>query len=364
MYVMNKQLSKAKCLTEIESLCQWLRTSHSRTLSDQLFTAYYNIVANYLLCYIRRKLGSSKAHLADEFLHDIMLKIFLIIKDERPQAAEQIQVLITNIQSSNQGVMFEKRTEKWGLEVNEWAEKSMSFPYDYSHIKSPTLDNEAKQINEFLNPLKLEGSSIVTWLETNKKNTEEDIVIITIDEIIELLPNIRIPLKTLLYMMARNKVIDHWRKKSTQNETALQDNGDDGDENSHTSIDKGNEFIYQEWLRQGMTNDPSGYHDKQQEIQQAIDFCLQTPIRDATEKLQQATTKQQKRRCEDRLETLYSDYIEQEVILQMMKERYDEKNRYTQNDIAEKLGLTRNQVVYRQDQIKALLTPLKTAGFL
>lgn len=341
--------------TELELLCRWLNSGNNKKESELNFTAYYNSIGKKLLPYLENKLSLTGTGLAEEIFQEIMVNIFKLIID-RPQAAKHIEELTKELETIDfNNPFFKKRTNTWTKDVRNWAEEAIIFHLEHSQIKSPELDDKVKSLNNKMKPLEKEGEALSDWLVDNKKNThEEDEFIEKTNELIKtkpkLLSKIRIPTSALLYKMAKNKGNDHWRKKSTQTETSFELDWDSKDENTHGSMTEEADYQgYLEWVRQqnqGITKEAGN-------MQEAIEFLLQAPIRKAENELEKVTDKQAIQRCENRLDKARINYIKHLETLEMMKAEY------TQEKIAVNLALTRDQVRTLQAQIKVLLEPLK-----
>ena len=332
--------------TELEALCQWLNAT-DRLKRERYFTLYYNIVAKYLLRYIERQLGASRTASTEDILEEVMLTIYKRC-NERQQSANSVFKLSATLDLPKLGALFEKRTSIWGKQARNWSNRAMSFPLDHNTIKSPELDTKAKQLNEEIDdPLKKEAESLQAWC---KQQAQEHAFINQTHKIVNLLSKLGIPLSCFLYQTAKNKVIDLKRKKSEQVEVSYEIDLDNDSEQSYSVMIEVDAKILEQWQQ--------GEIDQIDDLKQVFDYLLQSPLREARNRLKQASSRQEKQRAEEQFTKADSDYIEHSTILDMMFEGY------TQDEIAEQLGLTRDKVRTRQAQIKTLIEPLKKGDLL
>lgn len=334
--------------TELEALCRWLNAGNSsRAKSDLYFTQYYQCVRTYLLRFINRELGNAKDLAAEDIFQEIMQKMHEMMKETRPAAATSVKASCAALSTGGLGPFFKKRSDAWQVKTDDWADRAMSFPMDYALFKSPVLDEKAQAFNAEMEPLKNEAKSLTSTCE-QESNGQAFIAQVT--DIAGLLSILRIPLDDLLYVMARNKVRDRGRKKSNQLEVAFGTSSDEEDD-----IDYGllavNEHSYQLW-QQGAQDQLAEI-----EIEQTIAYLLQAPLRAAQQKFDHAQGRQDKLAKQEQLEKAYAHYITLNKILEKMREEY------TQEEIADDLGLTRDQVRSRQAQIKDLISakPIKNS---
>lgn len=354
--ILFKTITKVSIMTtELELLFRWLNSSDNRKESEQNFTAYYNVIGKRLYPYMENRLRFTGNSLAEEIFPEIMVKICTLILD-RPQVAKRIEELMSKLEALDlNDPFFKKRTYTWSNDVNNWARESISFNLEHAQTKSPELDGKVKIFNDKKEPLEEEGKALLDWLANKESHMpwKAEIIDIT-DELFikkkpKLLSKIRIPTNAMLFLMAKNKITDHWRKKSTQTETALELDWDSEDESTHGSMVEADSQGYLDWVR--LQN--QGKINRSSDIQEAVEFLLQAPIRKAETELHHAMSKQEILRSENRLDKACSNYIKHLETLEMMKAEY------TQEEIAVNLSLTRDQVRTLQTQIKALLEPLK-----
>jgi DNA-directed RNA polymerase specialized sigma24 family protein len=346
--------------TELELLCRWLNSDSNRknNKSDQMFSAYYNAIRKKLLPHLKYSLGLTDTGLAEEFFHDVMVKII-----ERPQIAKRIEELTRELDVFDLNNPFlKKRTHTWTNDVRHWVEEAISFPLEHSQTKSPELDDKIEYFNGKMNPLKNEGIAILDWLADNLANIQEKEFIEITTNIIgmpktgkqkkkpNLLSKICIPTSALLKTMATNKAKDHWKKHSTKFETVLKpDKVNENKGKQGSKIEGADSQGHLNWFRQ----QNQGIANETDNVREDIEFLLQAPIRNAETQLREATGKQEIQRCENRLDKARINYIKHQEILAMIE------SKYTQEQMADNLGLTRDQIRPLLPQIKVLIKLLK-----
>lgn len=214
-------MSKKTQLSELELLIKWLNSANNRnrTECDQFFAAYYNMIAKKLMFYITYEYNVSNA-LAQDILQEIMLNVFVQIKD-RTVYAKNVDEYIEQSKLFNlSNPFFEKRIHSWFSDVSFWTEEAIIFPLENTQTNSPLLDEEVKKLNTKMNPLKKERDAILEsdFLLEKKIAKEEDAVSFTsnANDILKFLSKIRIPTSSLFYVEADNKTTDFSRKKSTK----------------------------------------------------------------------------------------------------------------------------------------------------
>jgi DNA-directed RNA polymerase specialized sigma24 family protein len=341
--------------TELELLCRWLNSGINRknNKSDQMFAAYYNAIEKKLLPYLIPRLED--VDLAEQFFQEIMFKISILCI-ERQQIAKRIEELTREQDALNlNNPCLKKRTHTWTTDVRNWTKEAISFSSDHSQTKSPELDNQVKNFNCKIEPLKKEGVDVLNCLADNIVSIQEEKFVEITSNIIgnkkprkpNLLSKIRIPTRALLFKMAINKIKDYWKKKSEIRLEPNWNNEDEEDENPQNSIIE--EAALERWVHQKN----QGIASETDNIPEAIEFLLQAPIRNAETQLREATGKQEILRSQNRLDKARVSYSKHLEILAMIE------NDYTQEQMAIELDMTRDQVRYLQPQIKDLLKLLK-----
>jgi hypothetical protein len=344
-------MSKKTQLSELELLIKWLNSANNRnrTECDQFFAAYYNMIAKKLTFYITYEYNVSNA-LAQDILQEIMLNVFVQIKDRTVYAKNVDEYIEQSKQFNLSNPFFEKRIHSWFSDVIFWTEEAIIFPLENTQTKSPLLDEEVKKLNTKMNPLKKECKAI----KESSKEGDAVSFISNADDVLKLLSKIRIPTSSLFYIEADNKTTDFARKKSTKMEVSLDSDCDAEDEDDAQNFKiEADVQGYEKWLSDQRLGLIDELDNEEQLLQESVEFLLQTPIRVVEEALKNATSKQEKIRCEDKLEKVKVRYFNNLMILEMMK------NDYSQESIAANLGWKRDQVRTCLEQIKMLLTPLK-----
>jgi hypothetical protein len=150
--------------------------------------------------------------------------------------------------------------------------------------------------------------------------------------------------------MATNKAKDHWKKHSTKFETVLKpDKVNENKGKQGSKIEGADSQGHLNWFRQ----QNQGIANETDNVREDIEFLLQAPIRNAETQLREATGKQEIQRCENRLDKARINYIKHQEILAMIE------SKYTQEQMADNLGLTRDQIRPLLPQIKVLIKLLK-----
>lgn len=367
-----------------------------------------------MMSHVKRQLfihgfnGDLKAT-TEELWAGISQEHYFSIFKKRPDSAEHLQSLIQTLEPPLNGDLFKWNAEKWVEGLTEKIQKAMVFLGQSNVSDDEILEQRAIEINNDLNKIRQQGYELLAQLlrsdDNHQGSTESDedssaceingdVVIedlaagiygdvaenryrnafkqriaalkeiidaegdvaadkkmgctgatkfcIAMDEILSQIPKILIPTTPMLYWLINNRVRDFMRRFVKD---PLRDYAAPVQKND----DETNEQIDPFLNRQSVDSErkvSNLLHDVQALLQRSILEARTYLQRSDLTKKQYIQAQARLQRCEDR----YSMHM---AILELLVEEY------TQEEIASKLGITRDQVRSREREIQDLLKELK-----
>jgi hypothetical protein len=163
------------------------------------------------------------------------------------------------------------------------------------------------------------------------------------------LPKLRIPTMAFLYQIAANLAKDQGRSRSAQNEVPLDSHSDSEEDKPHASA-------------LGSLGDDSDDRDHEREerermewsLLRQVDGLLRAPVQAAEAALKEACQTRDRERAEAQLSKAEKRCEEHKAMLSLILARLA-----TEEEMADCLGLTRDQVRYRKRELATLLAPLR-----
>lgn len=346
----------------------------------------------------------------EELWAEIFQEHYSPIFKTRPDSAEHLKALIQTLEPPSYGDLFKRKTEVWMKELNEKIEKVMAFLGQSAVFEDDEiLEQRAIEVNNDLRAIRQDGYEFLFHLLQDEANHQEDeeldedsatlemndnVVIqdlaegsnahetddryrnafkqriatlreiieaegeaagdiklgckgaakfcIAMDEILSQIPKILIPTTPMLYWLINNRVRDFMRR-------FVKDPLRDFAELIQKNDDETNEQIDPFLNRQSVD-----YEQKVWSLIDDVQKLLWQPVHKAKAFLQQSDlTKKQYNQGEARLQRCEDRYSMHMAVLELLVEEY------TQEEIASKLGITRDQVRSREREIQDLLKELK-----
>jgi DNA-directed RNA polymerase specialized sigma24 family protein len=380
-------------MTIMSYLCRWLNSA-TKAESDKNFAAYYHAIGKLLRPTLERQLAGDK-DFADDILNDMCMRLFEWLSKERPHAYQRIMALTPTLKRPAKGVFFERLTHAWVQKVTDWIQEAMVFCSQRKGACTEQEDSDGYALNEQHKSIKQQGYALLEGFafvddqpttladESDPEKAQHSALINNLKkvntliaesgylsadeylgetggakfitdtgEILTYLPKMQLPLKALLFTMANNSVKDFIRsKKKNRNDISLDPLHDDEEGDGSLLDTLADNRDEEERERQFVL---SG--DVREDFSGEVDYLLQLPIRDAEKELKQARSKTELERAEAKLKKRCQYYTEQVAIIELMGAGD------TQETISEALGLTRDQVRYRKEEIAAVLLPKLAAN--
>jgi hypothetical protein len=341
----------------LELQCRWLHHSRSKPESDRHFNAYYKALEKKLLPYIMSKLSDGRKYLAPDIFQDLMTYHFRIC-EERGPAAKVVQERAPLLNPLGDDQVFVARVQKWGGLLSDWTSIAIGFcACQWPGSKPPECERRATIINDSLEPLRIDGETLVKQHQGDGKAADLSGIteaingdeMIPSDEhpaddnssnefaaevqlLIRLSSKVRIPLILLLRWKAKKMIIDNFRASKPNREVTLDAQEGNSQEVKEALNVNTDEQVREEWMGS-----------------EEIDMLLRAPLEKAEDVLHSVRTSKERTRAEQRLDKEKVRYEFNSEVVRFTQEGY------TEVEIAAKLHTTRDKVRTRKKDIYGLL---------
>ncbi len=381
------------------------------------FSEYYACISKPLMRRIKRRL-SIRGYRGDLNVatEDLWQKIFTehyrSIFINLPESAERIQELAGSLTLTSRGEVFSRQVLDWERQVVGCASQAMAF-FNHPDAENDAhrLEQQAREINDLRSTLRDQGYRLLTWLlphtqahienesaeDDASSETDDDSGVANDDpmedigdnaaysryrtalkrrvaelneimctegetaadaaagceggarfgvntlEVLDQLSRILIPAMPMLYRLAGNRVTDYLRHVENDpihNPLEQHANGDTDDDTEESLVNRIG----------GESKEPASSN-----FWKDMRTLLRQPVVAAWEALQQpGLTEKQRQRAQANLDRCKRYYdLNLDILWLKLEEEYSEEK------IGSHLGLTRDQVRYREEKIRLLLQPYR-----
>jgi DNA-directed RNA polymerase specialized sigma24 family protein len=351
-------------------LYDWLAEADDRKF-DQAFARYYATASTQLVRYLTRR--SSLADLdCEQIAVDALLKFFARVGRERRQASAVVAQALPRIRPLDLGPFHIRQVRRWTDEVGTFRYRSMTF------VLAPSAEDrpwkaDIQAINDTISPLQRQGSQLLDGVRTALADVALAAALVATEfvadsgAVVEALPQLRVPTNGYLFDIAQSLYLDECkargRKKrggSGYDPGAARANGcdvaalpplptaddtvsgeDDGEGGwSAAGVSE------LEYLAVTSGDDPSLSQSDEDFCEQFFEY-LRKPVAEAEEALREASSPGRADAAEKRLASVSR---KNERLLSVLTLRIEG---HTQEAIAEKLNISRNQVKYMVESVQS-----------
>jgi len=387
-----------KSASYIELLCRCLNAQTPNEL-DKHFTEFYQYLVGTLNFLTKNTKYNS---IAEDVLQDILTEMLVYLK-KRPELALKIKTILLQLNlNSRQDIVLTRNINDWKNEISSWVNQIMGFTPDFNHTLAADATKEAKELNEALLPIQRTGFELVSkvYNESNDNNliehTDENnqkfedmdreiknifkdltmkkqqfdsveldkelggkgsvIFIEKAEDIWKSVPSLRFPFLNYIKIRALNKIssitnLHYYTKRDTiilthDPDDSTDQEGDAFDRLHPDKISSHSKFVAEYSKQCNPTEQPEAF------LADDIIQLLSVPITNAKNNLEKAKNAQEKSRAQQKINKEEENFIQHKDIL------IYKYSGFTQQETAEKLNLTRDQIRGRWDKILHLLAPL------
>jgi hypothetical protein len=387
----------------IQLLFEFLQAD-SELNSKKKFEAYYLNVFEFLYVEIRviktkyrEKSGDSFDDIIESDLIEQTIEKVLYRLINRKEINDQLkkETPKLNLDSRNE-LNLSRDIRSWKEEILIWVGQIMNFNPEFNNITAEEVTLQAKKLNDTLLPIHEKGLNLLSWcypdtlkeqeisdLDTfkNLKNQFDNLFtkiseqkkkedksgievelgakgvvdfIESLNIILTDAPLLKIVFKKYLKYIVRTEFINYLRIRNKRNECSIDEYESNGlifnsIDSKYARVVEDNKGI--DPMRQIINSEePTDLN----EFEELIFSLLYKPVKEAEAVFKESKTSQQRQRALKKIEKEEKLYDELCLIIE-----YQKKDKYTQESIAEEIGLTRDQVRGRLEKIQQLLDPLR-----
>lgn len=374
-------------------MCQWLNARSKKT-SDLLFTKYYSALASRLKRVIGRHLHDQPVTVIDEIFHDVIIKHIAHLSSRTTNAA-RILAITNQVVPPITNNLIVLQVIEWHRQIQHWVEQE-NLAHCMNTTDSDLLEHRIRALNESLQPLLESGlrclNNLTMQLHAGSSGLPPTLplsspsvppalsladipalhsqlggiaqqghnaldralgadhfgnLVLGIIEILELAPSVRMPTLILLYKIAQNRAID--TNRATPPPAISLELDQQHGEDAASPLDAA-QFLA---MRNPLSADPDPFMEQASQKLALADYyrLLYQPVRQAEQQLKNVSSKQDEARGRLRFEKTTRQYQRNCTILDLFLDGY------TENEIAEALALTRDQIRSSKVELRARLTP-------
>jgi len=313
---------------------------------ERAFAAYFSVAFPAVLRYLAR-LSRWDPKQLEELAQDALLRFFDKAGRARREASELVKATLPAIRPLKMGPIHERQVQSWTQDVESFRESAMSF--------QPAPDDVAvcvdflepiRRLADRIPPLQARGSHLlqVVCADPDSDRNGREPFIAGTAAVVDTLPSLRVPTNGYLFEMALTIYLDDCKKRSRQKRggSGFQSASELTDivDGSHPIVQLGAEF---EASLEVEDYEPSVDPMRQFEDQELFEkfyLYLRKPLDAATAEYQRAQSKGHATAELKRLESLSNKFARSIAVLTLLGEGY------TQEQAADRLSLSRNQVKY------------------
>ena len=332
-------------------LYAWLAESEDAK-AEQRFSRYF-CAAFPILCRYLRSLRAEPA-MAEDIAQQALIKFFGHLGIERRSANERLREASAELRPLSRTDLHARRIERWKRQLGSFRDAAIGF--GMASESEPGCWRELREeINGRVDPLRREGLHL---LEASISCSGASPLARAISTICESLPQLAIPSNALLYTIAKRQFVDHLRKRRPEaaheaGETVAH-GGYEDDVLEALDLD-GAEPFEEESVEVSCAAEERGDSQTDTAPQGAVELRYRTfleflrgPLTRAEGALATATTRGRARTEQLRVWALRAKFERLMAVLGALRETPQPN----EEEIARRLGLTRNQVKYAIERIR------------
>ncbi len=309
-------------------LYAWLAESDDAK-AERRFSHYFRAAFPRLCRYLRSI--RAEPSIAEDVAQQALIKFFGHVGADRRRAEEQLREASTELRLLAIADLHARRVERWGRQLGSFRDAAIGFPAA-SFGEAGSGRDSREEINGRIDPLRREGLHL---LDVAISCAGASALTRAIRTICENLPQLAIPSNALLYTIAKRQFVDQLRKRRPQAapdaedildaryEDVLQEPDLDGAE--ALEAERGLEFRYRAFLE-----------------------FLHQPLTRAEAALATAAIRGRAHPEQLRVQSLRAKFERLAAVLDALRE----SPQPDEEEIARRLGLTRNQVKYAIERIR------------
>jgi DNA-directed RNA polymerase specialized sigma24 family protein len=331
-------------------LYTWLAESDDAK-AEQRFSRYFR-AAFPILC---RYLGSMRAEpsIAEDSAQQALIKFFGHLGIERRTAEERLREASAELRPLGLADLDARRIERWRRQVGGFREAAIGFGVAREDEPGSWIKLRG-EINGRVDPLRREGLQL---LAVAISCSGASALARAISTICENLPQLAIPSNALLYTIAKRQFVDHLRKRRPETAHEMREPVADGYEDDvleELNLDSAELFEEEsvevpcEAEERGNSRTNTAHQDTVEFRYRAFLEFLRAPLTRAEAALATAAARGRARTEQLRVQSLRSKFERLMAVLGAL----GESPQPNEEEIAQRLGLTRNQVKYAIERIR------------
>jgi len=396
--------------------CEWVKCpSSQRAASDHYFSLYYKTISAPLRKFLQNRLKAAEMGDAKTQAEDLMNEMFRRVLSRQQEVNEyldRLHELTENLSLEAKGEPYDRRVNRWRLTARGWCTEVRQFCVrTCPEATEEACESQANDINQRCGLVQAEGGDLaLECLDSAFQDptqparsdlaavTEEEIALVESDEelptqaeplapnrlqqakqrltrirnllkqqdttttldqqlrlpgaatflvkvdnILTSLSALRIPLLPLYYQIARNLITDQGRRFTRQNEMSLEGEVDFDEDSEEVSrmekylADHSDERKRQKWA-----------------FKRDVDQLLTDRLLQAKTVLMNSMGATERRRAQTKFEKEQDLFAQYRTLVALIMEGF-----CTQEQLAERLGLSRDQIRYRLESMSKILQPLR-----
>jgi DNA-directed RNA polymerase specialized sigma24 family protein len=331
-------------------LYAWLAES-DEAKADQRFSRYFR-AAFPILCRYLRSLRAEPS-MAEDIAQQALIKFFGHLGIERRRANERVREASAELRPLSLTDLHARRIERWKRQVGSFRDAAIGFGMA-CETEPGSWKELREEINGRVDPLRREGLHL---LDAVNSCSGAITLASAISAICESLPQLAIPSNALVYTIAKRQFVDHLRKRRPEaardTEELVADRYDD-DVLEELDLDSAEPFE-EESVEVSCAAEERGDSQTDTAQQGTVELRYRTfleflrgPLTRAEGALATATTRGRARTEQLRVWSLRAKFERLMAVLGALRETPQPN----EEEIARRLGLTRNQVKYAIERIR------------
>jgi DNA-directed RNA polymerase specialized sigma24 family protein len=319
-------------------LHEWLLEPDERRF-ELAFNAYFSVAFPAVIRYLARISHWEPARLED-LAQEALLRFFDRVGRDRRDAARSVVSALQRLRAPEPGSFHARQVQAWIDEVTRFREATLGFRVRDDATVKVLIQGLADGIPQ----LQRQGELLLRGVE---QSTFCDDVRLVVDS----LPQLRVPTNSYLFQIARNLYLDECKKHGRQKrggagspaghiQSHPVESPDDGDVEGPGDDTLAMRAFAPEFtaIREPAV-DPAHEYESEEYFDKFL-ACLRAPLDDAAEAYRLAAANGSAGAEKRRLESLTVKFTRTMAVISAIGEGH------TQEQVAELLGLTRNQVKY------------------
>jgi DNA-directed RNA polymerase specialized sigma24 family protein len=338
-------------------LYAWLAESDDRK-AELRFSGYFR-AAFPLLCRCLRSMRAEPAT-AEDIAQQALIKFFRQLGIERRSANERLRTASVELRLLGPGDLHARRIEQWTRQLSSFRDAAIGFRAPCEK-EAESWKELREEINGRIDPLRREGLCILSEVRAHRIDAAigcsgAAALVRDISTICESLSQLAIPSNALLYTIAKRQFVDFLRKRRPEAPHDVEHVAACGHSGVLDEVDLDSAVAFEEAPVE-VSCETEGSEDSQIETAEQrtmelryrafLEF-LRTPLARAEGALASAAIRGGARAGQLRLQSLRSKFDRLMAVLDALRE----SPQPNEEEIARRLGLTRNQVKYAIERIR------------